>query len=253
MKWTPRLESAFKRLKDSTSNTDTTLLPEELATMTKVDDILQRCDSNTTSPLKDVAPKDLKGKKTDSLEPELVECVDMSLIGKVSKLLLKYGAAEGADGNQKDYIHDMIRGSFSPELERIMDKVKAQIAEKEYQRMVASVDPHSSHNSSLGANLSQDLKDVRSHTLGIVNVLYTGVAVFAAVYLISGHFVQDLGMRVLLSFFAFVFIVACEAYLYTRHTSIANELTPDRRKRTARSSSKDTVTTTTSFSKVKLD
>lgn len=76
-----------------------------------------------------------------------------------------------------------------------MDGFRAQVAEKEYRRMVSSVDPNAS--SSVANNLRQDLKDlkdVKAHTIGIINVLYTGGAVFTAVFLISAHFTQDLGM-----------------------------------------------------------
>ncbi|KAF9560683.1 hypothetical protein EC968_006081 [Mortierella alpina] len=83
----------------------------------------------------------------------------------------------------------------NPELERLMEGFKAQVAEKEYQRMVSSIDPNAS--SSMANNIRQDLKDlkdVKAHSIGIINVLYTGGAVFTAVFLISAHFTQDLGM-----------------------------------------------------------
>ncbi|KAF9940109.1 hypothetical protein BGZ67_008288 [Mortierella alpina] len=133
----------------------------------------------------------------------------------------------------------------NPELDRLMEGFKAQVAEKEYQRMVSSIDPNAS--SSLASNLRQDLKDlkdVKAHTIGIINVLYTGGAVFTAVFLISAHFTQDLGMRILLSFLAFVLIVACEAYLYVRHSSIAAGGPASKR---TRKTPDDVVVTTRSF------
>jgi sorbitol-specific phosphotransferase system component IIBC len=108
-----------------------------------------------------------------------------------------------------------------------MDTYKSKVAEKEYNRMIASIDrdsPSSQTSSSIAYNLRQDmkdLKDVKAHAIGIVNVLYTGGAVFTAVFMISAHFTEDLGMRVLLAFLAFVLIVACEAYLYHRHAQTA--------------------------------
>ncbi|KAI8601659.1 endoplasmic reticulum-based factor for assembly of V-ATPase-domain-containing protein [Dissophora ornata] len=109
----------------------------------------------------------------------------------------------------EDWIHSMIKGSSvyvpkpapkerNPELDRIMEEIKAQVAEKEYQRMISSIDP-SSKNGSIASGLRQDLKDmqdVKAHTIGIINVLYTGAAVFTAVFMISAHFTEDLGKSV---------------------------------------------------------
>ncbi|KAK3838074.1 MAG: endoplasmic reticulum-based factor for assembly of V-ATPase-domain-containing protein [Linnemannia gamsii] len=142
--------------------------------------------------------------------------------------------------SSEDWIHTMIKGSCvyvpkavpkerSPELEKLMDGYKAQVAEKDYRRMVSSIDrdsPNSAASSTIAYNLRQDmkdLKDVKAHTIGIVNVLYTGAAVFTAVFMISGHFTEDLGKRVLLAFLGFVLIVMCETYLYMRHAQVASE------------------------------
>ena len=110
-----------------------------------------------------------------------------------------------------------------------MEGYKAKLAEKEYQRMISSLDPNSPTSvasSTIAYNIRQDmkeLKEVKAHAIGIVNVLYTGGAVFTAVFMISAHFTEDLGKRVLLAFLAFVLIVACEAYLYSRHAQGTSE------------------------------
>lgn len=216
MEWTPRLESAFKRLQDrkkSLSSTSTSFTPDETKTTQEVDAFL--ADTKTK------------------------ECVDLDLLKRVSALLLKYSSSTGDAGgvgvSSEDWIHTMVKGSTvyvpkaapkvrSPELEKLMDSYKSQLASKEYSRMISSIDSTSSTSSTIAYNLRQDLKDlkdVKAHTIGIVNVLYTGAAVFTAVFMISAHFTDDLGMRVLLSFMAFVGIVACEAYLYHRHAQTA--------------------------------
>ncbi|KAG0056641.1 hypothetical protein BGZ83_004166 [Gryganskiella cystojenkinii] len=208
IEWTPRLEKAFRKVQAQTGNAAVTSL--EKVTLQDVKAILS-----------EKAPV----------------CVDMELIKQVSAMLLKYNNNHTQEGTRDDWIHSMIKGSSvyipkpppkepNPELERIMEGIKAQVAEKEYQRMISSIDPHASENLSIGGHLRQDMKEmqeVKSHLTGIVNVLYTGGAVFMAVFMLSAHFTTDLGIRVLLAFLAFVLIVACEAYLYTRHSSIAIE------------------------------
>lgn len=78
-----------------------------------------------------------------------------------------------------------------------MDNIKAQVAEKEYQRMVSSIDASAGESLSIGSSLKQDMKEmqeVKAHLTGIINVLYTGGAVFMAVFMLSAHFTDDLGM-----------------------------------------------------------
>jgi hypothetical protein len=89
-------------------------------------------------------------------------------------------------------------GIQSPELERIMEGIKAQVAEKEYQRMISSIDSNGDNGPlTIGSSLRQDMKEmqeVKAHLTGIINVLYTGGAVFLAVFLLSSHATDDLGM-----------------------------------------------------------
>ncbi|KAF9116795.1 hypothetical protein BGX27_010412 [Mortierella sp. AM989] len=241
LEWTPRLEKAFKKLqaKSQSSSTTPSLNPVETSTLKEVNSVLEK--------------------------PNGPEYVDVDLIKRVSALLLKYATSsntdlkEAVDSNDtsEDWIHAMVKGSSvyvpkpaekerSPELDRIMEGVKAQLAEKEYQRMVSTIDPNTNSNS-LASGIKQDLrelKDVKAHMIGIVNVLYTGAAVFTAVFLISAHFTDDLGMRVLLAFLAFILIVACEAYLYSRHVSEATAL-PKKKKNLSKLPDNAVITTKT--------
>lgn len=75
MEWTPRLESAFKRLQDrkkSLSSTSTSFTPDETKTTQEVDAFL--ADTKTK------------------------ECVDLDLLKRVSALLLKYSSSTGDAG-----------------------------------------------------------------------------------------------------------------------------------------------------------
>ncbi|KAF8984043.1 hypothetical protein BGZ46_008964 [Entomortierella lignicola] len=192
--WTPRLEKAFRKLQTNSKSSSETLPlnSAEKSTLQEVDSVLE----NSSKP----------------------ECVDVDLIKRVSALLLRYGSRDNtsndketkedtdANDSSEDWIHVMVKGSYvyvpspapkerSPELERIMDGVKAQLAEKEYQRMISSIDSNA-NNDSIANGIRKELKemkDVKAHMIGIVNVLYTGVAVFTAVFMISAHFTEDLG------------------------------------------------------------
>ncbi|KAF9346807.1 hypothetical protein BGX34_003605 [Mortierella sp. NVP85] len=260
LEWTPRLNKAFQKLHTKTTTTSPTL----------------KLDADETRTLKDV------GALLQSTEQPA--CVELDLVKRVSALLLKYSSYRNSDGSNhngssgssdnndnnniehhddtsEDWVHVMIKGSSvyipkaspkerSPELERLMDGIKAQLAEKEYRRMVSNIDPDTLNTSSIASGIRQDMKDmkeVKAHAIGIVNVLYTGAAVFTAVFMISAHFTEDLGMRVLLSFLGFVLIVACEAYLYSRHVSVAKTRTKRKELRLP----EDAVAITRSFSKDK--
>ncbi|KAF9909839.1 hypothetical protein BX616_011039 [Lobosporangium transversale] len=248
LEWTPRLDKAFTKLYTKTKSaaavieereSGITLNSAELKTVKAVESILD--NAKTQSPL----------------------YVDLELVRRVSALLLKYrdNDTDTEKEASEDWIHTMIKGSSiyvpkaaprerTPELERLMDTFRAQAAEKEYQRMISCVDPTSS--TSIANNIRQDIKDmkdIKAHAIGIVNVLYTGAAVFTAVFMISAHFTEDLGMRVLLAFAAFILIVACEAYLYSRHASSA--VGGANRRKKAPKLPEDVVITTHTFSKEK--
>ncbi|KAG0324751.1 hypothetical protein BGZ99_001471 [Dissophora globulifera] len=192
--WTPRLERAFQKL-DAISSSKAPLTSsmktpwpnaEETQTVQEVSLLLQSKDR---------------------------VFVEFDLIRRVSAMLLKYdrSTASPTDSSDasEDWVHVMIKGSAvyipkpapkerSPELDRIMDDVKAKLAEREYRRMISSIDYTASSNGSISSGIRQDmkeLKEVKAHTIGIINVLYTGAAVFTAVYMISGHFTEDLGKR----------------------------------------------------------
>ncbi|KAF9320640.1 hypothetical protein BG003_005389 [Podila horticola] len=231
--WTPRLEAAFHKVETLHKQQQTDLTHDETETLHQV----QRHLTGT---------------------PETVS-VDMDLVKRVSALLLKYGRISNPeDASDEDYIHTMIKGSSvympkappkerNPELDRIMEGIKAQVAEKEYQRMVSSINgPTDTVASHLRQDI-QDMKDVKAHTIGIANVLYTGVAVFMAVFMISKHFTDDLGKRVLLAFLGFVLIVACEAYLYSRHASVSSTGDGFSRKKKTKKLPDDVVIATRTF------
>ncbi|KAF9337133.1 hypothetical protein BG006_006163 [Podila minutissima] len=233
LKWTPRLEAAFHKVETLHKQHQTDLTHDETETLEQVQGHL--------------------------ITPQENASVDMDLVKRVSTLLLKYGRISNTeDTSDEDYIHTMIKGSSvyvpkappkerNPELDRIMEGIKAQVAEKEYQRMVSSINgPTNTVASHLRQDI-QDLKDVKAHAIGIVNVLYTGAAVFTAVFLISKHFTDEIGKRVLLAFLGFVLIVACEAYLYSRHASASSTGDGFSRKKKNKRLPDDVVVTTRTF------
>ncbi|KAF9969557.1 hypothetical protein BGZ73_008046 [Actinomortierella ambigua] len=170
--------------------------------------------------------------------------VDLELIRKVSATLLAYekktvGEREPGSGPSEYWIHSLLKGSavyvppppakekasHSPELERILNEARAQIAAKDYNRMVDSI------SGSSGTGLREqmaELRGLKSTLISIVNILYTGVAVFIAVYMLSKHVFEDVGMRFLLGFLGFTMIVASESYLYYRHVT-GDERAPSRK------------------------
>jgi hypothetical protein len=72
LEWTPRLESAFKRLQHRHSSTTVTFTPDETKTIKEVDAFL----------------KEAKAKAAP-------ECVNLDLVKRVSALLLKYSSSSG--------------------------------------------------------------------------------------------------------------------------------------------------------------
>ncbi|KAG0270624.1 hypothetical protein DFQ27_002615 [Actinomortierella ambigua] len=176
--------------------------------------------------------------------------VSLELVRKVSTSLLAHekkteGAKREAGSPEptepsKYWIHTLIKGSGvyvapppakekNPELERVLNEARAKIAAKDYNRMTDNVSMTSSGSGSLREQIAE-LREMKSTLITIVNVLYTGVAVFVAVYMLSKHVFEDIGLRFLLGFLGFVMIVASETYLYYRHVTADDHASPRRSK-----------------------
>ncbi|KAG0228038.1 hypothetical protein BGW42_002456 [Actinomortierella wolfii] len=231
--WTERMQHAFEDYVRLAKDTDSSI--HDSALLKQVEETLRQ---SSTSP----TPKEQEKEQEAIASPctsQPPAFVDIDLLRKVSGSLLAYEKMprRNDDGTyvtqstetSNYWIHELLKGSGvyvpppppqkkNPELERILDEARAQIAAKEYDRMMDGITGASSDSGSLRDQMA-DLREFKSTLIAIANILYTGIAVFVAVYMLSKHVYEDIGMRFLLGFLGFILIVACESYLYYRHVT----------------------------------
>ncbi|GBC07951.1 hypothetical protein RclHR1_07800004 [Rhizophagus clarus] len=111
---------------------------------------------------------------------------------------------------------NLAKRRLSPELTARLEKILADQANKEYARMIGKV--ASSYDVETFKLLdTEEFQSVRSQLTAIINITFTVVAVFAAVYHVAQTITGDTGMRVLLAFTGSVIVGVAETFLYMRY------------------------------------
>jgi hypothetical protein len=155
-------------------------------------------------------------------------CVPLDLIKEVSKFLISRDNKLGKEiGLSRYWLHELLTGSGvymeprkekvkSPELVARLEKILAEQANKEYARMIGKV--ASSYDVETFKLLdTEEFQSIRGQLTAIINITFTVVAVFAAVYHVAQTITGDTGMRVLLAFTGSVIVGVAETFLYMRY------------------------------------
>ncbi|KAL2911437.1 hypothetical protein HK105_209088 [Polyrhizophydium stewartii] len=137
----------------------------------------------------------------------------------------------GILADNPDYaFHRVLRGSRiefvvpkpkpkSPEYIKMMDEVRAYLANKEYEQMTNGLDSTASGKNKLLGGFSEDMLELRKasrHLISLANVLFSMVATFAAAYVLSGHVFAEQGFRVLFGLFATLLVAVAEGWFFAR-------------------------------------
>uniref|UniRef100_A0A1D1XSM7 Transmembrane protein 199 n=1 Tax=Anthurium amnicola TaxID=1678845 RepID=A0A1D1XSM7_9ARAE len=155
-------------------------------------------------------------------------CIPLDLIKEVSKFLVGRDGKLGKEiGLSRYWLHELLTGSGvymeprkekvkSPELVARLEKILAEQANKEYARMIGKV--ASSYDVETFKLLdTEEFQSIRGQLTAIINITFTVVAVFAAVYHVAQTITGDTGMRVLLAFTGSVIVGVAETFLYMRY------------------------------------
>ncbi|KAI7901386.1 endoplasmic reticulum-based factor for assembly of V-ATPase-domain-containing protein [Cokeromyces recurvatus] len=101
-----------------------------------------------------------------------------------------------------------------------MEKLRAEQQEREYKEMVANVVSSDDQRFNLGIK-PNELKEINSHIATIFNILFSMIAVYAAVYKVSKSIVNDFGLQVLFGLGGAFIIGIVEVILYVKYVSTA--------------------------------
>ncbi|KAG9289336.1 hypothetical protein G9A89_007897 [Geosiphon pyriformis] len=159
----------------------------------------------------------------------------LDLVKQVSKFLVNRDGKLGKEIGLSNYwLHELLTGSgvyVEPKKEKVknpklmarLEEILAGQANKEYARMIARV--ASSYDVETFKLLdTEEFGTIRGQLTAIINITFTVVAVFAAVYHVSQSITGDIGMRVLLASVGSLVIGVAETFLYMRYlTGYENE------------------------------
>jgi len=173
-------------------------------------------------------------------------CIPLDLIKEVSKFLVSQDGKLGKEiGFSRYWLHELLSESGvymeprkekvkNPELLARLEKILAEQANKEYARMVGQV--ASSYDVETFKLLdTEEFQSVRGQLTAIINITFTVVAVFAAVYHVAQTITGDTGMRVLLAFTGSVIVGVAETFLYMRYLAGYDKIETKERKPRRRS------------------
>jgi len=174
--------------------------------------------------------------------------VPLDLMKEVSNFLVKRDGKIGKAGFSHFWLHELLAGSGvyveatkkekvkSPELIAKLESILAQQANKEYYRMIGRfADSYDVETFKLLD--TEEFSSIRGQLTAIINITFTVVAVFAAVYHVAQSITGDTGMRVLLALTGSVVAGVAETFLYMRYLTgygATNKDKKDKKERTAR-------------------
>ncbi|CAG8647539.1 16914_t:CDS:2 [Cetraspora pellucida] len=159
-------------------------------------------------------------------------CIPLDLVKEVSKFLVT------RDGKLGKEIATTVSNIVSniPELLARLEKILAEQANKEYARMVGRV--ASSYDVETFKLLdTEEFQSIRGQLTAIINITFTVVAVFAAVYHVAQTITGDTGMRVLLAFTGSIIVGVAETFLYMRYLAGFDKNDPKKERKQRRRSS----------------
>ncbi|KAI8908833.1 endoplasmic reticulum-based factor for assembly of V-ATPase-domain-containing protein [Powellomyces hirtus] len=153
-------------------------------------------------------------------ESRIPKTIPHTLLSKLSQALERQASDESFS------LQTLVHGSCihlqpppprtkSPELVKILDDIKAELANREYAEMTKNV---SFQRDSMRAplNIGGELRDAFRSLSAVFNVLLSIAAVFAAVFWVSGTVTQDIGKRTLLSLFGALMVAIAEGWFFAK-------------------------------------
>ncbi|CAO3617154.1 unnamed protein product [Cunninghamella blakesleeana] len=148
--------------------------------------------------------------------------VSWALLQDVSTFLMKLPYSK-----DKPKVHEIMKGTSvyiepkiveprDPEYDAYMEKLRAEQQERDYENMVSNV-VATTHNIAIFS--TKDMKEAKGHIATIINILFSMIAVYVAVYMASRTMMEDIGLRVLLSMAGAFSIGITEVFLYVSYTN----------------------------------
>lgn len=177
----------------------------------KVTELLEKSDSSLHQRLR------------EELEETLAKPEPKTLSFSTARKLRKWLQDKG----HPFYLHELLEESSlhlpevlkpprNPELVARLEKIKAKLANEEYNRITRNVNTQDINRSGTLADFGQQMRSVKALVLTIFNFLVTVVAAFACSYMGSQYLFTDTAARVIAAVIAASVVGLAELYVLVR-------------------------------------
>ncbi|XP_045929570.1 transmembrane protein 199 [Micropterus dolomieu] len=177
----------------------------------KVTELLEKSDSSL--------PQRLREELEETLAKPEPKTLSFSTARKLRKWL--------QDKGHPFYLHELLEESSlhlpevlkpprNPELVARLEKIKAKLANEEYNRITRNVNTQDINRSGTLADFGQQMRSVKALVLTIFNFLVTVVAAFACSYMGSQYLFTDTAARVIAAVIAASVVGLAELYVLVR-------------------------------------
>uniref|UniRef100_A0A8C7XRC8 Transmembrane protein 199 n=1 Tax=Oryzias sinensis TaxID=183150 RepID=A0A8C7XRC8_9TELE len=114
------------------------------------------------------------------------------------------------------YLPEVVRPPRNPELVARLERIKAKLANEEYDRMTRNVNAQEISRSGAFADFGREVRSVKAVMVTVFNFLVTVVAAFACSYMGSQYLFTETAARVISAVIAASVVGLAELYVLVR-------------------------------------
>lgn len=178
----------------------------------RVSELLEKPDSTL--------PQDLKEELEESLEKkELPNTLSFKTARKLKKYLQEKGHPFYLHELLEDsslHLPELIKPPRNPELVARLEKIKAKLANEEYDRITRNVNTQDINRSGMLTDFGREVRSVKAVVVTIFNFLVTVMATFACSYMGSQYVFTEATSRVIAGVIAASVVGLAELYILVR-------------------------------------
>lgn len=164
-------------------------------------------------------PQDLRDELEECLEKESTTKLSFKTARKLKKYLQDNGHPFYLHEFLEDgslYLPEVVKPPRNPELVARLEKIKAKLANEEYNRMTRNVNTHEMSRSGGLAEFGREVRSVKAVVVTVFNFLVTIVAAFACSYMGSQYIFMETTSRVIAAVIAASVVGLAELYVLVR-------------------------------------
>ncbi|KAM9801129.1 transmembrane protein 199 [Neosynchiropus ocellatus] len=177
----------------------------------KIKQLLEKTDSNL--------PQELRVKLNDVIEQPEPSVLPFSTARQLKKYLQEEGHPFYLYQVLEDsslHLPEVVKPPRNPELVARLEKIKARLANEEYNRMTRNVNNQEMNRSGTLAEFGQQVRSAKAIVMTVFNFLVTIIATFACSYMGSQYLFTETTSRVISAVIAASVVGLAELYVLVR-------------------------------------